>query len=322
MDDSKGAASINNHRRQILWRDYTLLLSTVVLFAFFSVFARGFFTWSTFLTILRSMSIIAVLGLGLTFVITAGEIDLSIGTVPAMVGAILAALLDRGMSLVACIPIALGSAAILGVVNALPVVKAGIPSIIITLASYMMAQGVAYIVTGQHPVIVNNETFVGIFGNQVCGIPVIVMWMVGLLLVGYIVLHKTKFGRNVSLIGDNRAAAYYAGINVDATLSVVFVICALYAFFAGMLGVARASNAAPWMITPDMMTAIAAPLVGGTSLAGGKGNMVGTVLGAFFLTMISNGLLIFGIEQWVLYLINGIIIIAALGLQYAPRRQA
>ena len=95
-----------------------------------------------------------------------------------------------------------------------------------------------------------------------------------------------------------------------------FLLCSGYAFIAGMLGVARASNATPWMITPQMLTAIAAPIIGGTSLAGGKGKIMGTLNGAFFLTILSNGLLIYGIDIWVLYLINGVIIINALAWRH------
>lgn len=159
-----------------------------------------------------------------------------------------------------------------------------------------------------------------LFGSAFFGFPLIVVWMLFFTLISFLLMYKTKFGINLAYIGDNRSAAYYTGINVDKIIVIAFIICSLFSLMGGMLGVAQAANATPWMITPDMMTAIAATLIGGTSLSGGKGNILGTIIGAFFLTMLSNGLLILGIEQWVLYLINGVIIISALSWSYLSRK--
>lgn len=308
--------------KKIQWisRENILVYITAVFFIFFSIMAEGFFNTNNIFTILRSMSIIAILSLGITFVITAGEIDLSIATVPALGGTVLAVLLAKGVALPLSIALALAAVVIIGFVNGLIVVKARIPSIIITLATYMIAQGVAYIITNQSPVIVSNASFLNLFGSEFFGFPLIVLWMLLFTVISYLLMYKTKFGVNLAYIGDNRSASYYAGIRVDAIIIIAFIICSTFSLMAGMLGVAQAANATPWMITPDMMTAIAATLIGGTSLSGGKGNVIGTITGAFFLTMLSNGLLIFGIEQWVLYLINGVIIIAALSWSYLSRK--
>jgi ribose transport system permease protein len=312
---------VNTEKRKIQWvsRENVLLYITVAFFILFSIMAQGFLNLNNIFTILRSMSIITIIGLGITFVITAGEIDLSIGTVPALGGSLLAVLLTKGIGLPIATLITLIVVVIIGFVNGLIVVKARIPSIIITLATYMIAQGIAYIVTNQHPIIVSNVPFLNMFGSELFGFPLIVVWMLFFTAVTYYLLHRTKFGANIAYIGDNRSAAYYTGINVDTIIILAFIICSVLSMMGGMLGVAQAANATPWMITPDMMTAIAATLIGGTSLSGGKGNILGTVLGAFFLTMLSNGLLIFGVEQWVLYLINGLIIIGALSWSYLSR---
>lgn len=312
---------VNKKKKIIQWisQENILLVISVAVFILFSLTAQGFFNINNFYTILRSMSIISVLGVGITFVITAGEIDLSIGTLPALCGATLAVLLQQGFSLPIAFLISLSVAVTIGLVNGLIIVSTGLPSIIITLASNMIASGLAYILTKQIGIVVSNETFLNLFGQNIFGFPVIVVWMLVLVIVGYILLHFTKIGRNIAFIGDNRSASYYAGIKVGSTLTLAFVLCALYSFMAGMLGVAQAGNATPWMISENMLTAIAATLIGGTAMAGGKGNIRGTIIGAFFLTLITNGFLIFGIEQWVLYLINGVIIIAALSWRYAFR---
>lgn len=291
---------------------FILLVMIVILFVVFSTSTRGFLTARNIFTILRSMSIISVLGLGISFVITAGEIDLSIGTLPALVGAIVAYLLNTGMALYLVLPIALIAAVIVGFINGIVVSKVSVPSIIMTLATYMICQGLAYIITNQSPIVVDDALYLSLFGNNVFGFPVIVLWMIGLGILCYFLMHQTRFGKNLAFLGDGRKAAYYAGINTNFTMVVSFIICAVFSFFAGVLGVAQTSSATPWMITQDMMTAIAATLIGGTSLAGGEGNIPGTLIGAFFLMMISNGILILGIDQWVLYLINGVIILVAL----------
>lgn len=309
-------------KKNIQWasQENILIFITIAFFIIFSLIAEGFLNVNNIFTILRSMSIIAIIGLGITFVITAGEIDLSIGTVPAMGGSILAVLLTNGVSLPLTFLLTVLIVAFFGLLNGLIVVKARIPSIIITLATYMIAQGIAYIITEQAPVIVSNAPFLNLLGSEFFGFPLIVLWMLFFTVLSYFLMNKTKFGINLAYIGDNRSAAYYAGINVDVIIIMAFMICSLFSLMAGLLGVAQAANATPWMITPDMMTAIAATLIGGTSLSGGKGNIVGTIIGAFFLTMLSNGLLIMGIEQWVLYLINGVIIIFALSWSYLSKK--
>lgn len=282
-------------------QENVLLYITIALFILFSFIAKGFFNVINFLIILRSMSIIAVLGLGITFVITTGEIDLSIGTIPALCGAVLAVLLQSGFPLILAILISFLIAVLIGLVNGLIIVNTDLPGIIVTLATSMIASGIAYILTKQAPVVVTNKIFMNIFGQNLLGFPVMVLWMLFISVVSYILLHKTKFGRNIGFIGENRLASFFAGIKVSTVFVAAFIISALYSCMAGLLAVAQSSNAAPWMLSGDMMTAIASTIIGGTSLAGGKGNIGGTIIGAFFLTMLSNGFLIFGIEQWVLY---------------------
>jgi ribose/xylose/arabinose/galactoside ABC-type transport system permease subunit len=312
----------NEQVKHIHWisQENILLYVTITLFILFAFIAKGFFDLINFLIILRSMSIVAVLGLGITFVITTGEIDLSIGTVPALCGAILAVLLQIGFPLMPTILITFFIAILFGLINGLIIVNTGLPGIIVTLATSMIASGIAYILTKQAPVVVTNKIFMSIFGQDFFGFPAIVLWMLFLLVISYLLFDKTKFGRNLGYVGENRLASYFAGVKVGAVVVVAFVISAVYSCMAGLLGVAQSTNAAPWMLSGYMMTAIASTIIGGTSLSGGKGNILGTVIGAFFLTMLSNGFLIFGIEQWVLYLINGIIIISALSWRYMPRK--
>lgn len=298
-----------------------VLICAIILFISFSIFANGFLSVRNIFVILRSMSIIAVLGLGLTMVLTVGEIDLSIQNIPALSACLVPFLLPMGVHPAVIVLIALGIALGFGVLNGLIIVKTGLPGIIVTMATSMVAGGIAYIISNQTTNIVTNQGFLDFFGGTWGSFPVMAVWMIVALVISFVLLHKTKFGRNVAFTGENKTAAFFSGIKITRVYIAVFGLCALFSCLAGMLGIGLASNASPMMITGDMMTAIAAAIIGGTSLSGGHGNIIGTIIGAFFLTMISNGFMIMGIEQWVLYLVNGLTIIAVLTLRYVGKQK-
>ncbi|MBU9735001.1 ABC transporter permease [Diplocloster agilis] len=298
-----------------------IVLVTAAVFLLFSVTANGFLTAKNFFTILRSMSIVTVLAAGITFVLTLGEIDLSIQTLPALAASVLCVLMNKGMPVAAAFVISFAVCAGFGFISGLIIVKTKLPSIIITLAANMIANGLSYILTKQRAVVFSNKAFTNLFAGNIGRFPVMFLWMAVFVLLGYILLQKTKFGRNIAFIGDNREAAEFAGIHIRHTIVAAFVLCSVFSFMAGILGCAQSSNAVSGMLSENMMTAIAVTLIGGTTMAGGKGNMPGTILGAFFLTLITNGFLIMGIAQWVLYLVNGVIILATLSFRYMLQRK-
>ena len=297
-------------------QDNILIYMTIILFTLFSFISPGFFSLANFFAILRSMSIITILGLGLTFVITAGEIDLSIGTLPAFSGAVFAYLLTKsGLPLSLAFLISFISSIMIGLINGSIVAYVKVPSIVVTLATNIICYGITYIICNNSPIVIfptGNALFLKIFSGNIIKFPVIVLWMIVFVVAGYLLLHRTKFGRNVAFIGNNKIASFYSGINVNDTIIFSFAVCSLCSFAVGMLGVAQASNASPWMYSTELLTAIAASIIGGTSFTGGKGNILGVVIGGFFLTMLTNGLLILGVPPWILYSINGAIIIFAL----------
>ncbi|MCL5072950.1 MAG: ABC transporter permease [Actinobacteria bacterium] len=300
------------------WLSHTniLIFITITIFILFSLIAKGFFSVVNFFIILRQMSVIATLGLGLTFVLTVGEIDVTVGTLPALSACTFAVLLKNNFSLTFAILISFLIAVFFGLTNGLITVYTNLPGIIVTLATIMIIRGIAYIVSGQTNVLVHNKMFTNIFGGEIFGFPVIAIWVIFFGIIGFIILQKVKFGRNLSYIGENKLASYFSGIRIHFTILIAFLISAIFSFFAALLQVAQSGIASPYMLPGSLMAAVAATLIGGTSLSGGKGNIVGTIIGAFFLATLSNGFLIFGVVQWVLYSINGIVVIAAMSYSY------
>lgn len=301
--------------------EMVLVVAIAALFIVFSIIANGFFTLNNVLYILRSMATVAVLALGTTLVLTSGNIDLSIGYLPAFCACIVAVCLKEKMPLGAGIALSAGVAAAVGLINGLIVYFVKMPSIIVTLSTGMIVNGASYVITAQKDIYVSDVTMKSLFGGNIGGFPVIVLWMIIVGVICYVLLHKTKFGRNVEFIGENDTASFFSGIKVGKTLVLVFLFCALCSCLASYMQVGLGGYAKPYMMQEYMMTAIAAAIVGGTSLSGGEGTMVGTLLGALLLTIISNGFLICGVSQWVLYLINGIVIIGTLSLRYMPRKK-
>ena len=314
MNDSLSIKN-RNSISQIIKKNI-LIISIIVLFIFFSVACKGFLSVRNIFVILRSMSTIAIIGVGLTFVLTIGEIDLSIASLPAIAGCMIPYLLEMKMNIILITILAIAVAVGFGFINGALVSQTKLPGIILTMAVSMIASGIAWTISNQRTNVVQEKSFLDFFGGTIGRFPVIVIWMGICTAVGTFMLHKTRFGKNVAFVGENREAARYAGINVNLIILIAFVLSGLFCAIGGFAELSIASSAHPAMLSEKMMTVIAAVILGGTSLEGGQGNVIGTVMAAFFLTVISNGFLLLGIEQWVLHLINGIVIIAMLILRH------
>lgn len=293
-------------------KDGMIYVSVLLIVLVFSILIPHFFTAENWRAILTSMVLVTVLSLGVTFVLTAGEIDISMGAVLSVAPTIFAVLLSKGIPFLAALLLGIIATLLLGFLSGFVTFKLGVPSFISTLGTMGVAMGLSRIVTSNTPVVVNNETIKLLFGNELFGLPKIVLWMFLLIIVSYFVLHKTRFGKNLHCVGDNREAAHLYGINVGRTVIIAFVIASFYACFAGMLEVARSSYASPGIGEPIMLNAIVASVIGGTSLQGGRGSILGAFFGALFLTIISNALFTLGMPPWISNIIIGCVIIAIL----------
>ena len=289
-----------------------IYIVTLLVFVFFCLVLPGFFSFDTARAILIQMTYICILGLGLTFILTIGEIDISIAAQVAVPSCLLAILLRSGVPLIISFIAALSIVMLLGFLNGFMMVRLKIPSFIMTLGTYGIAQGLSRIFANNSPIKVENEFITFLFGGELFGMPKMVYWLGFLTIIAYFILHKTKYGRNLHCIGDNSKAALLYGINVNKTIIFAFIISSVFAFFVAMLDLGKTSYANPGFAEPFLLSAIIAPVIGGTSLQGGKGDVIGTFIGALFLTIVSVGLFHLGFSTWFNKIITGIFIIVLL----------
>ena len=313
-------------------RNIAPFVTLIFLVAVFSAASPSFASIDNLSNVLRQVSLTAIIATGLTFVILTAEIDLSVASV-ANAGAILVAFFTAQESYVNInnLPLPGGLAILaaflgvlaLGCVTAFGVTKIGIPSFIMTLAMLQIAAGVcAMLVRGQIAYAV--PPFIHTLGSGSLGpVPWIVIVGALFLLVGHIVLTYTRFGRYVYMVGGNREAADYSGVNVKLIIGSVMVISAVCSGVAGMLGVAYFGSAQQNEFDDFLLDSISAVVVGGTSLFGGQGGIGNTIIGLFVLGVLNNGLDHVNIDSFLKILIRGLILLAALVINvYAQRLRA
>jgi ribose transport system permease protein len=310
-------------------RNIAPFLTLICLSAFFAATSPSFATLDNLGNILTQISVTGIIAVGLTFVILCAEIDLSIASIANVTG-IAVAYLNAQESYVnianipmpgwAAILLALALCAMLGLVNALGLTVIGIPSFIMTLAMMQIAAGIsALLVRGQIAYKVPDlVTTLG--SSSIGGVPWIVIVAALMLLGGHLVLTYTRFGRYIYMVGGNREAAEYSGLNVKLILGSVMVISAICSGIGGMLGVAHFGSAQQNEFDTYLLDSIAAVVVGGTSLFGGRGGIGNTIVGLFVLGVLNNGLDHVNIDSFLKILIRGVILLAALVINvYAQR---
>lgn len=302
-------------------RNIAPVIVLIVMVAFFSLTSQSFLTTQNFMNILSQISLTAIIAVGLTFVILTSEIDLSVAAVGNAIGIMVAYFtLQPDYVNIANLPvhgalaIALTLAACLaiGLTTAFGVTVIGIPSFIMTLAMMQIANGVsALLVRGQ--IAYNFPDAVTFLGSgSIFGVRATIIVAALFLLAAHVVLTYTRFGRYVYMVGGNREAAEYSGVNVRLIIGAVLVIGALCSGVAGMLGVAYFGSAQQNQFDTYLLDAIAAVVVGGTSLFGGRGGVGNTIIGLLVLGVLNNGLDHIQIDSFLKILIRGLILLAAL----------
>ncbi len=310
-------------------RNIAPVFTLLALVIFFSVASPSFFTADNFMNILSQVSITAIIAVGLTFVILTAEIDLSVAAIANAVGIALAYFtLQPEYVNIANLPMAgwiaivltLASAVAFGLLTAFGVTYIGIPSFIMTLAMMQIANGVsALLVRGQ--IAYNYPDFITMLGTEsVFGIRWTIIAALLFLAGGHFVLKYTRYGRYIYMTGGNREAAEYSGVNVKFIIGSVLVIGAVCSGIAGMLAVAYFGSAQQNQFDTYLLDAIAAVVVGGTSLFGGRGGIGNTIVGLLVLGVLNNGLDHIQIDSFLKILIRGLILLSALIINvYAQR---
>lgn len=295
----------------------------VLLLAFFSVLSTPFRTPDNYISILVATAVNGVLAMGVTFVIITGGIDLSVGTTMTFCSVVMGLVVtNAGLPLWLGILAALAAGAAVGAVNGTLIAKAKIPPFIATLGMLNVTRGGAQILSDVKPIYFDNTPeFYDIFmGKWILGIPNVVFIMFGAAIVASLVLTKTSLGRYTFALGSNEEATRLSGVNVDRWKIAVYSVGGLFAGLGGILIAARMTSAQPSVGMGYELDAIAAAVIGGTSLSGGEGSIVGTVIGAFIISTLTIGLSILGVpDQWKL-VITGLVVIGAVWLDILRRR--
>lgn len=298
------------------WRKYIIYLGFVGIFVVFSLtlYDKGFLDPNNLLNIFRQTSMIAVMAVAMTFVLAAGEIDLSIGAVAGLVSVVTAMAIAAAGPVVGVLA-GLATGFAVGVVNGLLTTRVGIPSFLTTLAMMGIAKGVAMWVSNTAAVPILSDNYSFIFGGGDIGpVPTLLLWMLVFAVVGHVGLRRTSFGRRVLATGGNETAARYSGVDTRSIKLRVLLISSLAAAVAGMLYAGRLQSGRFQLGEGDELSVIAAAVLGGTSLFGGMGTVVGTIVGALMIGMINNGLLLMGLEFSQQLIARGAIIIIAVAL--------
>ena len=317
LKNQKTNNSFNNKFVNILGK-FKAGIGLIVLVIVLSFASDYFLTFNNILNILRQVSIIGIVAYGMTFVILSGGIDLSVGSVLALSSAITAGVMSSTHSFALAVLAGLATGALMGTFTGFLVSKAKMPAFIVTLAMMSIGRGLTLIYTGGRPI---SEGFTDLFnyigGGYVGPIPFPVILLLVLLGVGYLVLNNTPYGRYVYALGGNEDATRLSGINTDKIKMTVFTISGIMAAVSGIVLASRLGSAQPQAGTGYELDAIATVVLGGTSLAGGQGGIIGTLMGALIIGVLNNGMTLLGVSSFFQQVVKGLVILLAV---YIDRR--
>lgn len=293
------------------FRKYGLILALLILCAVFSFLSPVFLTERNLLNVLNQVSINAILAIGVTFVILIGGIDLGLGSYVALTGCLAALLAASGDGFLLPVAVGVAGGLLIGWINGITITRGKLAPFIVTLGMMTAARGAALVISDGRPISQLSPSFNAI-GGTFLGIQIPVLIVLIIFLIALFVLHKTVFGRYIYAVGGNEEAARTSGINVNRIKLYVYVICGGLAGVAGIVQAARIETGQPNIGTGYELDAIAAVVIGGTSLSGGSGKLMGTLIGALIIGVINNGLDLLNVPSYYQQIIKGLIIVGAL----------
>jgi ribose transport system permease protein len=317
--DSK-TATHNTFDFATWWDRVGLLIVLAVLVGLMAVIAPNFASIENLLNIARTISINAILAAGLTFVILTGGIDLSVGSVVAVSGVVSVLTAIAGLPAPLAILVGMAAGAAAGLANGLLVAYLSLAAFIVTLAMLTFGRGLAYTLTDGQPIVSSSLSFRDLGNGYIAAVPAPVVVMVIVYLIAWFLLERTRYGRHIYAVGGNAEAARLAGVRVKRVITSVYVIGGACAGLAGVIFAARVVSAQPTAGEGYELDAIAAVVLGGTSLMGGRGRIVGTLIGAVILGVLSTGLILMDVQFFTQLLIKGVVIIIAVAIDSLKQR--
>jgi len=321
----------SNNSGMFLRKEMGVIIALVILVIFFSVTSDVFLTSKNWLNILRQISLLGIMSVGMTNVIVSGEFDLSVGSTFGMSAMLTATFMSSGLPVWLSITLGLTTGFAVGLANGLLVTYIRIPSFIVTLGMLNIARGIALVVTNGLVVVLDEHTVADannlqLFfqyggGGKVGGnVPIMIFYFVIVAIVGYLLLHKTMIGFRMKAVGGNANAARVVGINVNVVKITAFAILGVLSALAGIINLAFITNAQGTTGQGMELSVIAATVIGGTSITGGEGSIIGTVVGVLIMGVLNNGLVLVGVSTFVQTICIGGVIIGAVAIDIWTKR--
>lgn len=296
------------------------LSSLIIMMIFFSIFSEYFFTTTNLLTIALQTSVIGIIAIGQTMVIITGGIDLSVGSIVAFSGVTAGLLVERGLPLVPALILGVFIGAAVGIVNGGLISKANLPPFIATLGMMMVLRGLTLALTNGMPISSFDDSFVYLSGGSVFGIPNPVIYFISLGLIFNFILRRTVLGKDIYAIGSNEEAARLSGVNIVKVKLMVYGFCGFLSGISGIILASRLISAQPTEGAGYELDAVAAVVIGGASLSGGKGNIIGTIIGAFIMSTLRNGLNMMNVSGFWQQFVVGVVLLLAVYLDQKRKR--
>lgn len=298
-------------------RNAGILIGLVALCVIIALQSPNFLSQDNVMNVLRQISSNMYLACGMTMILIAGGIDLSVGSIVAITGVTAGTLLNMGLPIPATILICLLAGALYGSVNGVIITRTTLPPFIVTYAMMQILRGATYVYTGGTTVRIDDRTFTNLGTGYVLGVvPLPVVYMLVVFVIVFIILNKTRLGRHIYAVGGNEKAARFSGINVRRTRMFVYVFSGVMGALAGLVLCARSYSGNPLAGDGAEMDAIAACVLGGASMAGGYGFVGGTLIGALIIGLLNNGLNLMRIDSYWQIILKGVVILAAVYVDY------
>lgn len=290
---------------------YKSLIGLVLLCLIISIIQPRFLGVNNILNVLTQVSVNAIIAVGMTFVILTGGIDLSVGSVLAFSSAVAAAIIKSTGNVFLGIVTALIIGAVIGLINGIVISRGRIQAFIATLATMTIFRGVTYVFTNGIPISGLGKVFMVIGNKRLLGIPFPVIITLIIFSIGWYILNETRYGRYVYALGGNEDSARLSGINTINIKSIVYVISGITAALSGIIVTSRIGSAGPTAGSGYELDAIAAVVIGGTSLSGGEGSITGTIIGALIIGVLNNGLNLMNVNPFYQSIVKGAVILIA-----------
>lgn len=305
--------------KQFLMKNIMYIVLVVMCIAMAAA-SDKFLTTTNLMTIVKQISIQSIVAIGMTMIIITGNIDLSVGSIVAFASVSCAMLMKSGVPAIIAIIITVIVSGVLGLISGGVTAKLKLHSFLVTLALMQAFRGLAQTMTGGYPISGFDKSFGNISAGTIGSVPLLVLYMIVFYIVFIYIMKYTAFGRSVYAIGGNEESARLSGINVEKVKTLVFVISSMLCGVAGVLLTSKVRSGDPTCANGWEMDTIAGAIIGGTNMSGGEGNLGGTIIGLLFVGILSNGMVLLGVNAYMQSVIKGLVIFGAVIINSIQKR--